>query len=85
MRTYMDVAGIQPGWRDTLSRRGISLVLMPTGSAMVNELAHDGDWRVWYCDRTAAFLRRDSAGSGGTAAERRLAACAARDSAGAAK
>jgi len=76
MRTYMDVAGIQPGWRDTLSRRGISLVLMPTGSAMVNELAHDGDWRVWYCDRTAAFLRRDSLADGRAAATARIAQCA---------
>jgi hypothetical protein len=76
MRTYMDVAGVQPGWRDTLSARGISLVLMPTGSAMVHELVHDGDWQVWYCDRTAAFLQRDSAAGAGPAAAASLARCA---------
>ena len=76
MRTYMDVAGVQPGWRDTLSARGISLVLMPTGSAMVHELVHDGDWKVWYCDRTAAFLQRDSTAGTGPAAATSLARCA---------
>ena len=62
MRTYMDVSGIQPGWRDTLAARDIDLVLMPTSSPMANELAHDG-WRVRDCDATAALLQRDSTSS----------------------
>ncbi|HEV8612903.1 MAG TPA: hypothetical protein VGQ73_05285, partial [Gemmatimonadales bacterium] len=59
MSTYMNVSGIQPGWRDTLSARDIGWVLMPTTSPMVNELAHDG-WLVRYCDPTAALLELDS-------------------------
>ncbi|MBA3496326.1 MAG: hypothetical protein H0T86_04405 [Gemmatimonadales bacterium] len=76
MRTYMDVSGIQPGWRDTLAARNISLVLMPTGSAMTNELARDGDWRVWYCDQTATLLKRDSMGDGRAAATAQVPGCA---------
>jgi hypothetical protein len=59
MKTYMDVSAIQPGWRDTLTARGIGLVLMPTRSPMVNELAQDG-WLVRYCDPTGALLQLDS-------------------------
>ncbi len=58
LRTYMDVSGIQPGWRDTLSRWNVDYVLMRTGSAMASELARDADWQVRYCDRTAALLER---------------------------
>jgi hypothetical protein len=71
MRTYMDVSGLQPGWRDTLATRGIDLVLMPTASPMANELAHDG-WRVRHCDSTAALLERDSTSA---EAEPRLRRC----------
>jgi hypothetical protein len=72
MRTYIDVSGIQPGWRDTLASREIDLVLMPTGSPMAHELAHDG-WRVRDCDATAALLQRDSTSSESPA---RLRSCA---------
>ena len=53
------VSAVQPGWRDTLAARDIGLVLMPTKSPMVYELAQDG-WQVRYCDRTAALLELDS-------------------------
>ena len=59
MRTYMDVAALRPGWRDTLEARNIDLLLMPPASAIANELAHDG-WRVRLCDHTAVLLERDS-------------------------
>ncbi len=72
MRTYMDVSGLQPGWRDTLVAREIDLVLMPTASPLANELAQDG-WRVRLCDPTAALLQRDSAPAGAPA----LARCSA--------
>ena len=59
MKTYMSMTGLQPGWRDTLAAREIGLVLMPTQSPIVNELAQDG-WLVRYCDPTAALLELDS-------------------------
>jgi hypothetical protein len=59
MRTFMGVTALQPGWRDTLAAWDVRLVLMPNGSAIAEELAHDG-WRVRHCDATAALLERDS-------------------------
>ncbi|MGH7525143.1 MAG: hypothetical protein ACREMX_00405 [Gemmatimonadales bacterium] len=70
MAAYLDVIQLRPGWRDTLANRNISLVLMPTKSAMVNELARDGEWRLRSCDATAALLERGSGGEGAVAVER---------------
>jgi hypothetical protein len=75
MSTYMDVAGLQPGWRDTLVARDIGLVLMPTRSPLVNELAQDG-WLVRYCDPTAALLERDSTRMDPRGATSAIASCA---------
>ena len=75
MSTYMDVVGLQPGWRDTLAARDIGLVLMPTRSPMVHELAHDG-WQVRYCDPTAALLALDSTRMDPRGAQSAIASCA---------
>lgn len=75
MRTYLQVVGAQPGWRDTLSARDVSLVLLPAHAPVVAELARDGGWRVRYCDSTAALLQRSPEAAGGPET-RRLAACA---------
>lgn len=58
MRQYADVVGLQPGWRSTLDRWGIQLVLMPGQSRLVHELFRDPRWGVWHCDSTAVLLRR---------------------------
>jgi hypothetical protein len=42
---------------------------------MIHELAHDGDWRVWFCDGTATLLQRDSTADGRAAATARIAEC----------
>jgi hypothetical protein len=75
MSTYMHVSAVQPGWRDTLAARDIGLVLMPTRSPMVNELAQDG-WQVRYCDPTAALLELDSTRMDPRAARSAIAGCA---------
>jgi hypothetical protein len=75
MSTYMDVSGLQPGWRDTLAARDIGLVLMPTRSPLVNELAQDG-WQVRYCDPTAALLQLDSTRIDPRGARSAIAGCA---------
>ncbi|HYC31686.1 MAG TPA: hypothetical protein VEB59_05315 [Gemmatimonadales bacterium] len=54
---YLETSGLAPGWRDTLRRWDITLLLMPPGAPISQELAHDG-WRVRYCDRTAVLLQR---------------------------
>ena len=73
MRTYMDITGLQPGWRDSLARWDISLALLPAGSALASELAREPAWRVRDCDRTAVLLERGGAGVPDTV---RLRACA---------
>jgi hypothetical protein len=60
-RTHISIQGLYPGWRDQLKKWDISLVIMPTGSSLVHELARDPAWRVWHCDRTATVLRLEKA------------------------
>lgn len=55
---YLQLIELQPGWRDTLSRHRIDLVLMPVSHPMVHELARDPSWKLLKCDPTAAFLMR---------------------------
>jgi hypothetical protein len=77
MRTYLETLALEPGWRDTLANREISLVLVPTRSPMVAELSRDGDWQLRYCDATAALLQRDAEQARSGNALARLAACKA--------
>jgi hypothetical protein len=41
VRTYLDIATLQPQWRARLVDCGISVVLMPTASPMAHQLEHD--------------------------------------------
>jgi hypothetical protein len=71
MRTWQLIRDLQPGWRDSLSRFGVDLVLMPPDAAMVHELLQQPDWRLRDCDATAALLQK-SPGAQPTSTEDRL-------------
>jgi hypothetical protein len=60
---YVKVWNLDPGWRDVLQRRGVSLVLVPSRSRLADELTRDQNWRVWYCDSTAVVLRSPATAS----------------------
>ena len=55
---YIQVWNLDPGWRDVLERRGIDLMLIPPQSRLADELIRDQGWAAWYCDSTAAILRK---------------------------
>lgn len=55
---YLKIYYLSPGWRQTLARWHIDLVLVPRTSILANALLHEPGWRVWYCDRTALLLAR---------------------------
>ena len=58
-RTHIRIQSLYPGWRELLKQWDISLVIMPTGSSLVHEMARDPAWRIWHCDRTATVLRQE--------------------------
>jgi hypothetical protein len=55
---YVQVWNLDPGWREVLKRWDISLALVPPDSRLADELVRDQRWAIWYCDSTAAVLRR---------------------------
>jgi hypothetical protein len=60
-REYAKIKRLTPGWRDLLTRRDISLMLLRRESTLAHEIARDGRWRLWYCDSLAVMLRRSPA------------------------
>lgn len=58
MREFMSMVAVQPGWRESLDRWGISVVMLPTSSALISELSRDPVWSRWYRDSTATILVR---------------------------
>jgi hypothetical protein len=59
MEAYLAVLEGRPGWRRTLRRHGVSIVLHRSGSGLSRRLLRDGDWLLAYEDREAAlYLRR---------------------------
>lgn len=76
VRDYLETTALEPGWRETLARWDISLVLMPPLASITQELAYGGGWRIRHCDPTAALLERtDTPGEGGAEAVARLDRC----------
>ncbi len=55
---YVRVSRLQPGWRETLDRRGVKAVLMEPWSPLAQALALDPQWNVVYRDRQAVLLER---------------------------
>lgn len=56
LKTYMDVASLRPGWRDTLAAREVSLVLVAPTTTFAHEVLRQPGWRVRDCDATAVLL-----------------------------
>lgn len=63
LRQQVQLAGLEPGWRDVLSRWDISIALLGTDSRLAHELVREPGWSAWYCDSLAVVLRRGSAGA----------------------
>jgi hypothetical protein len=61
---YIQVWNLDAGWRDVMKRWDISLVLVPPGSRLADELIRDQRWRVWRRDSTAVLIRRPSDAGG---------------------
>ncbi len=57
-RQYVDIVDLQPGWRSLLDKWNVSLLIVQSNSPLANEVVHDGNWGVWYCDATAVILQR---------------------------
>jgi hypothetical protein len=57
-REYGMIKRMEPGWRDRLAKRDISLALLRRTSPLAHEIARDGTWSLWYCDSLAVLLRR---------------------------
>ena len=62
-REYGTIKQMEPGWRDRLTSRDISLMLLRRESALAHEMARDGRWNLWYCDSLAVMLRRSPGSS----------------------
>jgi len=52
-REYRDIRFIQPGWRESLAKRGVEWVLVPPDSPLAGALALLKDWKLSYSDETA--------------------------------
>jgi hypothetical protein len=58
-REHLTVVSLWPGWRDTLVKYDISLVLIPANTRLAAELRREAGWSVWAEDSVAILLRRD--------------------------
>lgn len=57
-REYRMNIQLEPGWRERLDRRDISLALLRRESAVAHEMAREEGWSLWYCDSLAVLFRR---------------------------
>jgi hypothetical protein len=56
---YNEIADVKPGWRSTLDRWDVDVVLWPRERALTQALALDRGWKRVYSDKTAVvFVRR---------------------------
>jgi len=53
-REYRDIRFLQPGWRDSLAKRGVKWVLVPPDSPLAGALDLLDEWELSYSDQTAA-------------------------------
>jgi hypothetical protein len=58
LRRYLQVTFGQPGWRDTLERHGIRLVVIETNSVLAAFLRSDTAWMHIYSDDVATVFSR---------------------------
>jgi len=64
MEEYISVLSTQEGWKDTLSRRGIDLLILPPNVKLASEVRKLPDWSVWYEDSTAVVFRYETPAPG---------------------
>jgi hypothetical protein len=53
-REYRDIRFLQPGWRESLAKRGVRWVLVPPDSPLASALDLLDEWERSYSDETAA-------------------------------
>lgn len=53
---YLQVANVQPGWKQVLARNNISWVIFDTNSSLTAALNGDPDWRPIYTDKVATIF-----------------------------
>ena len=53
---YLQVANIQPGWREILARYGVTWVIFDTNSALTAALNSSTDWQPIYSDDVATIF-----------------------------
>ncbi len=75
MYTYINTTERGRGWRDSLARWDISLVLVPPMTSFAAELLREPGWRLRDCDGTAALLARSGQDLGTASPDSTLAAC----------
>jgi hypothetical protein len=61
---YLQVANVQPGWKEILARNNISWVIFDTKSALTAALSSDLNWRPIYTDDVATIFVKNIAGHG---------------------
>lgn len=55
-REYRGIRFIQPGWEESLRRRGVSWVIVPPDAPLAAALRLTGAWETVYADETATVL-----------------------------
>ena len=58
---YLKVAGLQPGWKEILSRYDISWVFFQTQTALSAALIEESEWHPVYSDQVATIFVRKTA------------------------
>jgi hypothetical protein len=58
LKSYLKLMRVEPGWEELLRDNHIQCVLTPTGSALNNILALQGEWTEVYRDEVAVMLVR---------------------------
>lgn len=61
---YLQVANVQPGWKEILAQNQISWVIFDTKSALTAALHGDPDWRPIYTDEIATIFVKSIADHG---------------------
>ena len=75
MRSWMEISGLAPGWRESLDTFGISLALVAPSSSFAHELLRQPGWQLRDCDATAVLLQKSGGPGMPTAADSLLDAC----------
>ena len=61
---YLQVANVQPGWKEILAQNKISWVIFDTNSALTAALGDDQDWHPIYSDQVATIFVKKNADHG---------------------